>query len=448
MVACLIVLSLSACQSKQNELTEEVSISGHAFTLVKMPGNNRITIRLAWPNTWVFSEQSNQAVPHIGTRLMLAGGAQGFPAGEVVEHFSDMNTEGSLWITLDNVLGVLHYSPEHKDESLKMANAHLRAPSMDERWFERIRDEFAVQMRADDAFADSQGFSALRWAVFGDQPVRASMSPGENRLIESVTRAEVVAWAKSVFTRNGLTITIAGDLSAAEAGASVDALLDGIPEGEPKSIETVSADFSAKRILLHVPESTTSTLSFIGKLPPLSENAEIEEYLLADAMSGDLKSGLLGTVRDELRASYRYGAEVSGFTSDHRFLILSGQIETSKIAAAEKQLRDAYSEFRANPVIENLEELKEPYSKDFKEFLKDTGSTSNAALAAKLLDMDPNIALKLQDALDGVTESSLSRRMKTVFPSADDLIVVVNTPDKAALPDACVITLPKQALDC
>jgi len=169
-----------------------------------------------------------------------------------------------------------------------------------------------------------------------------------------------------------------------------------MPEGDSQATGTAASDFSAKRILLHVPESTTSTLSFIGKLPPLSENAEIEELLLVAAMGGDLKSGLFGAVRDELRASYRYSAQVSGFTANERFVIFTGQVETSKVAAAEQQIRAAYKQFRSNPVIEDLQKFKAPYEKDFKALLKDTGSTSNAALMAKLLGMDPARALKFQ----------------------------------------------------
>jgi len=447
-MALLILLNLSACQSKQNDITEELSASGLAYTLINMPDNNRITIRIAWPNRWTFSEDLNQAVPQIGTRLLLAGGAQGYPAGEVVERFNDINTQGSVSVTTEYIFGTLHYSPEHQDESLKTANAHLKSPLLNEQWFERIRDQFAVQMKEGRSSAVARGFGALRWAIFGDQSIRVALSLDEENVIESVTRDEVVTWAKSVFSRKDATITIAGDLSAKDAGMAVDALLEGLPEGEPNLIGKASSDFSAKRILLHAPESTTSTLSFIGKLPALSENAELEELLLVAAMGGDMKSGLLGAVRDELRASYRFSAEVSGFTANQRFVIFSGQVETSKIADVENKIREAYSDFRANPVIDDLQKFKAPFEKDFKEFSKDTGSTSNSVLFAKLLGMDTARTLELQKELDAITEEDLSHRIKTGFPKIDDFIVLVDSPDDTALPDACVITTPRQAVDC
>lgn len=447
-MVCLLLLTLSACQSKENVLSEELSTSGLPYTFTNMPGNSRISIFIAWPTNWYFDANNNPAVPHIGTRLLLAGGASNYPAGQVTERFSDMNSEGDLWTSADYIYGALHFSPKHLDETLKIANAHLRSPLFDQKWLERIRSQSAEQMNEHRKRAEVQGFEASRWAIFGNQSIRAGLSVREDNVIQAVTKADIANWAKSIFKRKGVFISIAGDLSSADASQAVDALFDGLPEGEAAAAGTAQLDMSPNKLLFHAPESATSTLTFIGKLPPSKDGSEFDDLLLIDALNGSIEDGIFGAVRTELRASYRYGASTEEYTTENRFLIMSGQIETSKIADAEKTIRKSYAEFRANPSIEELPKRKKKYEIEFKEDLKDTGSVAYDAMISKIRGMNPARALNLQAELDAVTVQSLEQRVKSAFPQSEEFIVVLSSADESALPDACVIKVAKDALDC
>lgn len=459
-VAALLVLCLSACLTKQNTVTEEFSAGGLPFTLVHMPDNPRITIRIAWPSNWAGDsaggssdssaviKERNQAVPYIGTELLFAGGAEGYPVGELDKRFDEINTEAFLSATVGHILGTIHFSPEHQNESIKTANAHLKSPSLDEQRFAQARDQLARQLAGVGASAEAQGFDALRWALFGTQPIREALSLDGRSEVASVTQAEVVAWAKTVFKRTGATIAIAGDLNPDDAGAALDALFEGLPQGHSTEYQSATADFSARRILMHVPESTTSTLSFIGKLPPLTDFAELEDMLLTVAITEHWKNGLAEADDEQIPARYRFGADFSAFTYEHRFILLTGQVEISEVADAEKQLRKAYQAFRTNLPIEDLQKIKEPYSVEFKKYLKNSGSMSNSVLMAKLNGMDPARSLDFQEELDSISKQSLSQRLQTAFPGVDDFIVLVDSPDKTALPNACVISEPSEALDC
>lgn len=447
-VVSLLVLGLSACLGKQNTVTEESSESGLAYTLVYMPNNTNITIQISWPNTWVDGPKRNQAVPYIGAEVLFSGGAEGYPVGELAGRFGEIGSEAFLSVTPDHIQGTVHFSPEHQVESIKTANAHLRHPSLDEQWVEQAREQLAVQLSNVSSSAEARGFDALRWALFGNQTIREALSLDGESGVAAVTQAQLATWAKSVFKRKGAIITIAGDLSATEAGLAIDALFEGLPAGDNVAVEPVTADFSPRRILVHVPGSVTSTLSFIGKLPPLTEFEELEDLLLTVAMTEHWKNGLSGITDNKATAGYRFTADFSAFGFDHRFILLSGQVQTSEVADAEKQLRNAYNEFRAELPIKDLQELKATYAEDFKKYMNNSGSMSNSALMAKLNGMDPARSLDFLDKLDSVKKKTLSRRLQTAFPNADDFIVLVSSPDKTALPDACVIKTPIQALGC
>lgn len=445
--AVLLVLALSGCQSQGLKVSDEVSTSGLSYSLIQMPGNSRVSIQIAWPSYWAFSKAKNQAVPYIGARLLLAGGAEEYPAGEVVERFADMKSEGNLAPSADYVLGVLHYSREHQDETLKMANAHLRKPSLDERWFNRIRDEFSKQIEETRTQAESKGFEALRWAVFGKQAIRAALSLDEVGMIDDVKQSDVATWSKKVITRSA-SIVIAGDLTEEEAGGVIDTLFEGLLEANVERELSVEADFSPRRILLHTPKSTTSTLSFVGKLPSFREGSEFEDLLLNSALGTGSQSVLFDVVRTKMRASYVYGSGIDAFSRNHRILVLSGQVETSKLAEVEKAIREAYAKFREEGPSGGLQQLKEHFRENIKESLKDTGAMAHSAMMAKLDGQKTASILTLQDELNAVTVQSLKQRLNVDFPTADGFIVVVSSPDETALPDACVIKTPKQAVGC
>ena len=448
MCVLVVILFLGSSYSQASDISSETSDSGLPYSLVKMPDNPRISIQVAWPSRWAFDEKLNQAVPYIGGQLIFAGGAEGYSASKVIELFEDMNSEGQLSPTVDYVFGSLHFSPEHQDETLKIANAHLRSPTLDEKWLERIRGQLLTYINEVRNRADSKGFEAMRWAVLGTQPLRAAVSLDDAGRIEDVTREDVATWAATTLTRSGVSIVIAGDLDSDTANTIVDALFEGVPEGDNVKEATIETDYTPKRLLMHVPDAQTSTLSFVGKLPPTREGSESEDILLATLLGGGAQSVLFDAVRTKLRASYGYGAGMAGFTRNDRFLFLSGQVEAGKIDEAEKVVREAYSEFRANGPSGNLQELKQPFLDNLKVSEEDTGTTAYSVLLSMLDGRDVVNDFSLRDELEAVSEESLNKRLTSAFPVADDFIVVVSSPDAAALKDACVITEQKQAMEC
>ena len=61
---------------------------------------------------------------------------------------------------------------------------------------------------------------------------------------------------------------------------------------------------------------------------------------------------------------------------------------------------------------------------------------------------DVTMAPKLGDVIRQITIDDVQMRLRSAFPKADDLIVIVASPDADALPGACVITQILQAAAC
>ena len=165
------LLALAACKEDGPTASVETTPGGIEYTLLHMPEHEDATIHIAWPTDWAYRAETNKAAPVVGTQLILAGGADGYPAGDVGERFADLNFEGNIYVAVnDHVIGELTFERDRMDETIAIANAHLRAPTLDQMWFDRLREGAAVNMAEAQTQPAHAGFDALRWAVFGAQP--------------------------------------------------------------------------------------------------------------------------------------------------------------------------------------------------------------------------------------------------------------------------------------
>ena len=102
-LALPLVLGLSFCDSDQQPTaSDHTSPNGMPYRLIQMPGNEYAAILAAWPHDWIWAEGRNPAASYIGAQLILAGGAEGYPAGEVAERFADMDANGELPVSANN----------------------------------------------------------------------------------------------------------------------------------------------------------------------------------------------------------------------------------------------------------------------------------------------------------------------------------------------------------
>ena len=443
------LLALAACKEDGPTASVETTPGGIEYTLLHMPEHEDATIHIAWPTDWAYRAETNKAAPVVGTQLILAGGADGYPAGDVGERFADLNSEGNIYVAVnDHVIGELTFERDRMDETIAIANAHLRAPTLDQMWFDRLREGAAVNMAEAQTQPAHAGFDAVRWAVFGAQPLRNALSLDEPGVFDELSRDEVVAWHSETFTRTPQAIVVAGGLDAADAGAAIDALLHGLPDASRTATKEAAPDYKARRILLHIPDAQSTTLSFIAPLSATRQGGEMEDLILIHALGGDEQSVLFEAVRTELRASYGFGAGMANYTRDHRILFMSGEVETAKLAGAEQVVRDAYADFRQSGPSGELEPRKAPLAANFAELPDFVVDQARSELQSALDGFEAGRSLRLTNELQAVTEGTLMDRLSSALPQAQDFIVISVSPDADALPGACVIRTPSAAADC
>ncbi|MGX9855356.1 M16 family metallopeptidase [Limimaricola variabilis] len=443
------LLALAACKEEVPIASREASPGGIEYTLLNMPGVDDVSIQLAWATDWGHRAETNKASPLIGTQLIMAGGAEGYRAGEVGELFADLNSEGYLGLAAEHhVIGDLTFERSALQETISIANAHLRAPTLDEMWFERIRDDAEQNTFELKAKPANASYDALRWAVYGDAPLRNAISLDAPGTFADLKRDEVVNWHAETITRAPEALVVAGDIEADAAGAAIDVLLKGLPHPRRAISHNTQPDFTPRRILLHLPYAQVTNLAFLAPLPPTRMGREVEDLILNHALGGDDQSVLFNAVRTGLRASYSFQSGIANYTREHRFLVLNGEVETGKLAEVERVVRDAYAGFREAGPTGSIADRKAPLVAHFSEMPDFIADQAQSELQSALDGFEAGRSLRLLEEINSVSRVSLMARLRDDFPSPDDFIVIAVSADPNALPGSCVIHTPSEAADC
>jgi len=447
------VIALSACSTIEKEGSREITslTSPDGFEFTFMPvyerGVTDITVRIAWPTHWARTDGLNQAVPYAGTDLILSGGTATRKPGEIMETFNDFNAYGNFSASPDYVIGELGFPRNHLDETVEIASELLTNPQMDEQWLERIKQGFKTNQSNLYIESGNLMWSAARWAVLNDTPLLQALDVSDLDTIDAVTRDEILAWHGSTFTRVVKAITVTGAITKEDAGNVVDRLLEGLPEGEPMARSEDKADFSPVTVLLHLPDAEKTTMGIVGQLPPTSDGGDYED-LLALTLFGSSEGPLFQALRTELRATYGIQAGYTNYTRELRPFYLFGEVDTTQLAEVSQVAIATYENFRLNPDLTGLEELKLQVADDARKDALYVDVAARLMMEALLDGFDPVVLPAVHERFAAVTAQSIKTRLQEAFPPGSALMVMAVSPDPDALPGACVITAPNQAMNC
>jgi predicted Zn-dependent peptidase len=447
-VACVILLGVGSQSWAKPKAVDLATDSGVSFTLLQMPGAKEVAIYGAWPTDWAYRRDVNPVSQFVGADLLLSGGARGWTTAEAGEAFSDLKASARIWSTPDYVFGYLTMPEDSLEKAVAITNAHLTSPALHPAWFKRVRDQLSDRLAEFADHPQNLASSALRTAILGNSPLRDALSLDDPASFSSLTVEDVATWHREILVTAGLKLVIAGDLTEAEASEAVTALLDGMPKGSARAAPRLKADFRPRTIVFHTPDAAGATLLMAGPLPPTRKGHELDDLMIVTALGQGDQSILFDVVRTRLRAAYNVSAFLDGFDKEARFLAILGDVDADRADKVIAEIGVAYDKMRESGALRGHEELKATLAAGIHDGSKQPFSASHMALLALLDGMDAGSVLDPSSFIDRTNSATIQVRLQSVFPAASDLIVVVASPDKDVLPGACVITEPKDAVNC
>lgn len=446
---CLLSLATMLAAERALATIETLtSAEGHRFHFYPVPEADRAAFQLAWTTDWPHRPELNPNVPDIGTDLMLVGSAGEMEPAEVLEEFNDLQAEGYLFHTADHVRGLLVTPKETMPEAIDIAHAVLTEPGLEADWMNRIKDRLIANQTEAAATSNAMAANTLYHAILGGQPLQAFLSLSDPAPIEAVSVEDIRAWHGRTFITDGLEIVVAGPLSEAEAGLQVDRLLAGLPSGNAAPPAAVTADFRPRTILLHRPDAETSTLAFVGQLPSTREGGDSHDLFAILALGQGENSALFEAVRTELRAAYDFGATLANYNRDIRLVAMGGEVETEKLQDVRDVVVETYAQFREEGAPDAVTALKPLLRDETEANLEQAEPASNMILETVLDGFPPERAVALPGIIGSTTHEAVIQRLQSSFPAAEELIIVAVSPDRTALPEACVISTPEDVPNC
>ena len=266
----------------------------------------------------------------------------------------------------DYFRGTLRTLNEHREEAFDLLNLALSKPRFDADAVQRVRGQVMAQLRRQ--ITNPNNLASIRWwhTAFPDHPYGRERS-GSLETVPKITADDMRAYVRHVFARDGLTVSIVGDVDAKTAAALVDRAFANLPaKNDLKPVPKAVPVGLGKRIVIKV-NVPQSVVTFGGKGIERNDPDFMAAYIVNHILGGgDFTSRLYQEVREKRGLAYgvydtlvwfRHAAVVIGGTAtrddrtgdalkiiEHEIARMASQGPTeAEMTAAKSYLKGAYA---------------------------------------------------------------------------------------------------------
>ncbi len=226
--AAALTLALSSAPLRAEiDITAVTSPGGIEAWLVEEPSIPFVAIEISFEGGAVLDPEGAEGAVALMTSL-LSEGAGALDAQEFAAAMEDLAGSVSFSSDRDSLRVSLRALSENRDDVVALARSALIEPRFDDNAIERERRRqlAALEREARDPMRiATRDFNAR---AFAGHPY-ARPENGTPESVEALTRADIEAAHRSALARDRLHIGAAGDISAEELGALLDALLGDLP---------------------------------------------------------------------------------------------------------------------------------------------------------------------------------------------------------------------------
>ncbi len=409
------------------DIEKVVSKGGIEAWLVRDTKNPIIAMQFAFEGG---SERDHEG--KLGLALMVAS-TMDEGAGDLdSQAFQGKLDENSITLSFsagrDGFVGQVVTLRETKDTAFDLMRLALTKPRFDTDAIERIRGQLLTSLRRSQADPNYWAQMAFGETMF---PGHAYGRPqrGTAQTLAAITRDDLVQFARTRLSRQGLKVAVSGDITAKELALVLDRLFGTLPaKADLAAVSDVKPAVEGKTILVPRPiPQTVMILAHAGldRSDPDWYAATILNYVVG---GGGFSSRLMDEVREKRGLTYGIGSSLQSF--EHANLItVSGSTVNDKAAEAISVTKQIWGDVAQNGITES--ELR-----DAQTYL--TGSfplqfTNNGAIAGLLLqvqrdDLGIDYLNKRNDLLNAVTISDVKRVAARLLDPAKLTTILVGQP--------------------
>lgn len=406
-----------------------VSPAGIEAWLVSDATVPMIVLQAYWPGGSAIEPEALSGVTGV-MASMLSEGAGDLDANAFKERLEELNMSLGFSAGWDGVGMSLVTLSENRDAAFEMARLALMAPRFDAAPLDRIKRQMLVGIRQRDTNPGYLANLALDTALYPNHPYARRAS---RESVEALSRAALQERRAALLTRVGLTLTIVGDINAADAGRLIDQTFGALPQGAPPPEPADASLNAATPLIVRTLPQPQSLILFAA---PGIQDEDPDWIALAVANyiigGGGFSSRLMNEVREERGLVYGIGTGPS--VRDHAALIRgSAQTENGDVREAIEVIRAELARFHAEGATQA--EVNDAITYLTGSFPLDLDSNAKIAGAVHGYHVDGrDIAYvnRRNDLIRAVTLADVNRVARRLYDPAAFTFVVVGEPEGLA----------------
>ncbi|TVQ82384.1 MAG: insulinase family protein [Micavibrio sp.] len=422
--------SLAEIPDSRVEILEVTSPGGLNAWLVEDTSVPVIALNFSFPGGMML-ESEDQAGYMMMLAAMLDEGAGPYDSQAFQRELENNVISLSFSAGRDRFYGSVRTLSRHQDKAFELLHLALTQPHFEEESLERMRRATVNNIRHS---LGNPGWVAAR--VFNGMLFQGHVyeRPGRGNLetVAKITADDLKTLARRQFIRDGLQISVSGDISAEDLAAKLDDIFGGLHKGGEEDIpETPALNAEAAgKVYVYEMDVPQSVIRFAHQGISVHDEdypaAVVLNYILG---GGGFASRLMKALREEHGLTYGI---YTGLAHMRQANLLQGQFSTANETAGEAValVKDTWRHMaEKGPTAQEVEEAKNYLIGSFPLSLTSTGGIASILSGLQEDGRDTEYINSRNDRLRAVDKDDV-RRVAARLLNADELgFTVIGRPD-------------------
>jgi len=404
-----------------------VSPGGIEAWLVEGHTNPLIAIRFAFRGGASQDDQGKEGLAYFVSGMMDEGAGE-LNAIAFQERAQELAMRMDFDAGRDVMLGNVQTLTANKDQVFDLVRLAMTKPRFDEDAVERVRAQILAGLKFDEN--DPETVASLAWdrLAFQNHPYGRPIK-GTIESISTITRDDLKNYARRVFARDKLVISVVGDIDPETLGKALDHLFGDLPlNSELAPVADANPPLGPTReiIEMDVPQSVAQ---FGHRGIPRKDDDFIPAYMLNYIIGGGgFSSRLMEEVREKRGLAYSVYSNLYPYQHGAVFV---GSVAT-KNEAVGQSLEVIESELKRlaeqGPTAEELENAKSYLTGAYALRFESSSSIANQLLWIRIEDLGIDYVNKRNKLVEAATLDDIKRVAKRLIEARRLIITIVGKP--------------------
>ena len=427
-VVAIALLAISGAPAKAVTIQPVTSPGGITAWLVEDHANPIIALNFAFRGGAALDPAGKEGLAEIVSGL-LDEGAGDLDSQAFRRRLDELALTLSFDSGMDTFRGRVKTLTRNRDEAFDLLRLAMTEPRFDEEPVRRVRDQILTILKR--SASDPDRLASRNWwgSVFAGHPY-GRPTRGTEESVNAITVADMRGFVARRLARDNLVIGVAGDITAAELGALLDATFGDLPAAAaPVDVAEVAPGAAGEVILVPQP-NPQSTVVFghggVKRDDPDYYAAYVMNYVLG---GGGFSSRLYAEVREKRGLAYSVYSYLSPL--DHAGVVIGGVgTANERVGQSIDIIRSEWRRMAAEgPTEAELDAAKTFLTGSFPLRLSSTSAISGMLVGIQMEDLGIDYLDRRNDYIEAVGPDDTRRVARRLLDAEALTFVVVGQPE-------------------